>query len=324
MALPVCHGMDIPVYNPVFRYIDLPQIGPNHTTNNPRPVNEPDLLWALCSSAENYESVETLLNTHTDLDLDRRTGRFYETALHICIRKMPRANTRFTEVANRQMIVQLLLDRGADPLALNHEGETPLHYTMMYAHGPVILLSMLEIYPDLELNIRNKWGRTALFESVQRQPLHITMILMQHGAKPYIPSSDGKTVLHNTLDSPYAEQLIAYGADVYAHPLHQRTPLHAALVDFQYIPVTCTGRLRYSNDWILTLQRLQKNVVLTDEADIEYAERVEKMFWEHCWEYDSEGRTLAFGMAQHQRLGEHSRVSELPDDTLRMIQALCE
>ena len=89
-------------------------------------------------------------------------------------------------------VVQLLLQRGANPRKQDKYGTTPLHYAARYGHKPVVKQL---IDGGAELNSTDIWGRTPLYRAVKGGRKDVVKLLMDMGADQNVAAEGGKTPL---------------------------------------------------------------------------------------------------------------------------------
>ena len=118
------------------------------------------------------------------LDVNRRYGIFLDTPLH-----------KAANIGNRVM-VQLLLDRGANPNKAEENGDTPLHKAAMNGHKAVAKLLLKR---GAEVNRQDKYGSTPLLSAAHNSFMNRTemvKILLEGGAMPDITDGRGRTPLY--------------------------------------------------------------------------------------------------------------------------------
>jgi len=131
-------------------------------------------------------------------------------------------------------IVALLLDHGADPSLTQGQGGTALHMAVDAGHVPIV--RRLLKHEGVDVNARNRWGRTPLMDVLVSTQIvdeatrtEILNLLLDAGADVNVQSNDGSTALHAaawTNRREAVEILLARGAATDkrqtsgAHPLH--------------------------------------------------------------------------------------------------------
>ena len=109
-------------------------------------------------------------------------------------------------------LVQWFFDHGVDP-RLSTSDEPTLLFT---AGSPEI--AELLISRGVDVNARDKFGRTALIDHLQSwpDPAPLVAVLLKHGANPNERGEGGSTPLMSAQDGPSVDALVAAGADVHA------------------------------------------------------------------------------------------------------------
>jgi ankyrin repeat protein len=87
-------------------------------------------------------------------------------------------------------LVKELLADGADPNVFEEERGSPLHWAA--EKGRIDVVKELLKHPDIDPNIRDKDGRTALSLAVSENKKEIVEVLLAHGANPSL-----SMLLHN-------------------------------------------------------------------------------------------------------------------------------
>jgi ankyrin repeat protein len=150
--------------------------------------------------------------------------------------------------------VKTLLDRGANPNAMNDRGETPLHIAIEAEQKDVIKM-LLEFGADvntkMEIKFKNHSDSDGLVHIIrdelaggllQWSPLHlatcygqdIVALLIVKGADVNIQDRIGRTPLHwiaQEGQTEIAELLLAKGADPNKRDSAGQTPLHLAAIE---------------------------------------------------------------------------------------------
>lgn len=99
-------------------------------------------------------------------------------------------------------LVQLLLKYGADPnfTASGEVTPPPLIGSIYYGN---IEITLLLIANGSDINIRDRFGRTALIYSTKNKNIRTTELLFKHGADIHISDNDGRTALMYAQDNLY-------------------------------------------------------------------------------------------------------------------------
>ena len=90
-------------------------------------------------------------------------------------------------------VVQILLDRGAEPNIANNKGRTPLLYAASESHKDVVQLLLDR---GAEPNMTNQYGKTALHVAGFMGHKGVVQHLLERGAEPNMADQYGATPLH--------------------------------------------------------------------------------------------------------------------------------
>ena len=128
----------------------------------------------------------------------------------------------------QRLVVQYLLDHGADVDRLSRGLDTPLHLAAMAGHNAVVRL-LLERKAAVDARDANGW--TALHLAANRGFKAVAESLLEHEADVNAAAKGGWTLLHEAARAGFGdmvELLLAKGARIDAAAEDGSTPLHAA------------------------------------------------------------------------------------------------
>ena len=166
--------------------------------------------------------VRTLLQCRM-LDVNWRNRYSLRTPLHIAA------------LYGHKAVVQLLLNRGADPNGKGENGLTPLHKAAKCQSGKClkeVVLLLLE--KGAEVNKPDNDGWTPLHYTVFTGCIEVVKLLLEKGAMVNARAKDGTTPLHNATyygQKEFLLFLIEKGAEVNEPDNNGWTPLHQAALD---------------------------------------------------------------------------------------------
>jgi hypothetical protein len=239
-------------------------------------------------------------------------------------------------------IIKMLIDHGANPLAVASTGETGLHFAVKFG----CLDMILENTPYVNVDVRDALGRTPLYLAAKEGSGAAIDSLLQRGADPKTRAYNGNTILHQHLNNPTAKKFINLGVDLNdRNGYNGSTPLHHAIYELQRTVVIIEREMQdfldglrdaypgadaIDNDmrWLVCLLNLHPNLRLRDDTGLSAEESglasgggrnaVRILFDRH--KQVMLRRKEAFSMGQIQRLSERSNVYSLAEpEILRMI-----
>ncbi|XP_030264677.1 ankyrin repeat and SOCS box protein 16 isoform X2 [Sparus aurata] len=200
---------------------------------------DPDLLAAdgsaalhLCTSAQSFQCAELLLDGGAEVNMRTKESRL--TPLHVAARR------------GLEEHVELLLGHGADVLATNREGETPLNAACSGAERPSEAGRYLRVIQKLLAAGADPWtaGRkqhTPLHNACANCSSRIVKVLLQHGARADVVNCAGYTPMDCLLqvveDYPdqqpdaIARSLLNYGAKPVSAKMLKQCFLSAATLE---------------------------------------------------------------------------------------------
>jgi ankyrin repeat protein len=204
--------------------------------------------------------VKYLIENSDRTDISAKDGNV-NIALHYAIK-----------YTSSDRIIQLLLEKGADPSIKNCNGSTALHYAIKCRRSYDIIQLLLEKGADP--SVQDRFDRkAALHYAIQhRRSDHIIQLLLEKGADPSVQDRfDRKTALHYAIQHRRSDHIIQLllenGVDIAIRDSYGCTALHLAIEFFDPEKTATSGILR-------TLLRHGANPLDTDNAGkspLEYA-----------------------------------------------------
>jgi ankyrin repeat protein len=183
-------------------------------------------LWKAAGNC-NVDRVKSELETG-GIDIEQALGEYHTTALFQAVS----CHQTRVHPAKSMEIASILIHAGADPLARSAYRMTPLHAVLENCMGTNILRMILHEHPNLDLNVRESSGRTPLLSSIyfsdSNSPVTDDIIaLLEHGADPRIPDSDGNTILHWCTNKSILDRVLhgPLGVDINARNQNGQTPI---------------------------------------------------------------------------------------------------
>ena len=179
------------------------------------------------SSIGDFELVLCLLDANADPDVQNATG---ETPLH-------KASAGFGGSASLAT-VNVLLTYNANPNLQNAAGETALHWVVTAMHGEIGLATEAMLVHGADPHAVNDNGETPLHQAAgglwhtpSEEAAKAAEFLLAHGADPHAVDDNGETPLHwvgRANRAEVARILLEYSADPDVQNATGETPLHTA------------------------------------------------------------------------------------------------
>ena len=179
------------------------------------------------SSIGDFELVLCLLDANADPDVQNATG---ETPLH-------KASAGFGGSASLAT-VNVLLTYNANPNLQNAAGETALHWVVTAMHGEIGLATEAMLVHGADPHAVNDNGETPLHQAAgglwhtpSEEAAKAAEFLLAHGADPHAVDDNGETPLHwvgRVNRAEVARILLEYSADPDVQNATGETPLHTA------------------------------------------------------------------------------------------------
>ncbi|KAL4657666.1 B-cell lymphoma 3 protein [Arapaima gigas] len=164
-----------------------------------------------------HKLIHILLQAHRDLNIN---NNLMQTPLHLAV------------ITHQVTLVHMLLEAGADPGALDRNGQTAAH--LCCEHGLRTCLELILKHPAALacLKVRNYEGLTPLHLAVQRGDKELVRLLLDHGADiDAVDFKSGRSPLIHAVENNNMEMisiLIQNGSNVNAQSYSGNTALHSA------------------------------------------------------------------------------------------------
>jgi ankyrin repeat protein len=168
----------------------------------------------------------TLLKSGAEVN---RRDNDNETPFHLAIRR------------NRFKLVWAFLEHGADAIADNNKGQTPLHIlsqSQFYDEGDIHNLALTLLKNGAEVNRRDKVNETPFHLAIQRNRFKLAWAFLEHGADAIAENYKGQTALHMLSQCRFYDEidilnlaltLMKNGAEVNRRDKDNETPFHLAI-----------------------------------------------------------------------------------------------
>ncbi|CEJ91348.1 hypothetical protein VHEMI07066 [[Torrubiella] hemipterigena] len=124
-------------------------------------------------------------------------------------------------------LVSQLIKAGADPLSVDENGVTLLHYALMSGDTEIVRMILKQ---GLDVDARDINGQSALFYAMD-QDVSLAKLLLDHGADPIFLDNNNNTTLFNAAGGPdlgVFTLLLEAGVDPKQANVAGSTPLHYA------------------------------------------------------------------------------------------------
>jgi ankyrin repeat protein len=154
----------------------------NHDANGPGGPNFYPLFAAL--DHRNLDVAESLLRKGGNVNIQDQVRE--DTAMHRAIEK------------GDKVVAKFLLDKEADVTVCNARGHAPLHLALkrLCSHKKDLNPELINMLAMVNVNVKNKRGRTAVHLAVDLGCVPSVSLLIQQGADVNITDDDGRTALH--------------------------------------------------------------------------------------------------------------------------------
>ncbi|UKZ61580.1 uncharacterized protein TrAtP1_002839 [Trichoderma atroviride] len=170
-------------------------------------------IWQ-ASRAGNQTAVEQLLKLSPDLEVKNDNG---QTALHAA--------------SDNPLLTKLLLDAGANPMALCNSGKTPFMLAADEENGHLVIQHYIDHDVECDFNVQDKQGKTALHIAATSGTLDTVKLLCSSHSSITARTNQGATALHYAALSgklDVIEYLIKKGLDINSNSNSMGTPLMSA------------------------------------------------------------------------------------------------
>jgi ankyrin repeat protein len=280
-------------------------------------------LWLACERKVLHEVVICLRQVPSP-DINVRGDYNFSTPLHSFLghhrnRISVWSNPKFEYNAPTE-ILDLLLENGADPLALTTRAETPLHFAIRHYGATLYLQTLLSRCHGLDVNSRDSFGRTAIFWTARYGHRCHKDALMEHGADPKIPTTNGSTVLHLPMDHCDIGYFMSKGVNINGKKLNGNTPIHQAVYMFTSAHLDPNTAIQ----WIRDLLTYRPDLTIVNNAGItaeqedlsiyEGGHEITRLFTEHHFKDSQRKLAVAESISSP-----NSMIGTIPLDLLQSI-----
>ena len=215
--------------------------------------NGNSILHYAISSAE-IPVIQTILDI-VGLEGMKEKDDYGETGLHIAIRHGFNKELLRSSTSGKSLVVQFLIDNGAEIEAVDNLGQTALHLAAKLMN--FVLIKLL-VHAGADINARDKNGNTPLLLLItsyfQFDDISMVKFLVEINKNVSIKNNEGNTLLHLATRSPQGSIFISYllslGANVFDKNKNDETPLHFAAGK---VKLYHTNALRNEDDSIMKL-----------------------------------------------------------------------
>ncbi|KAM9310600.1 B-cell lymphoma 3 protein homolog isoform 2-T2 [Pholidichthys leucotaenia] len=233
--------------------VGVAPISPRHTEEGAR---SPDGYSILFLPSYNYELSYSLIHP-TDIAMATRQDEDGDTALHIAVvqgkmdivcklirlllwagrsldiyNNLRQTPLHLAVITKQASMVEVLLRGGADPAALDRNGQTALHLCCEYDQRDCLFLLLSPSSPSTCLEIRNYEGLSPLHLAVLQCRKNLAQMLLDAGADiNAMDIKSGQTPLMHAVESSNTDMvhfLIENGCDVNTQSYSGNTALHSA------------------------------------------------------------------------------------------------
>ena len=115
----------------------------------------------------------------------------------------PRSGTTLLMTAQHPVLIRLLLQHGADPLALDRKGATALHYAV--AGSRALEIITLLVNSGANVNACDDSGFSVLMRAVMNDKPELVGLMIHLGADLQLRTKDGQTALDWAQDLGFAD-----------------------------------------------------------------------------------------------------------------------
>ena len=127
-----------------------------------------------------------------------------------------------------KQVVQMLLNKGANPNSIDESGRTPLSWAVFNEHEVVVKQLLQE---NADIHSKDHEGWTALHFAIQNRSVHMVKLLLDVGADVLATFGEMNTALHLAIhveDGTLVRLLVDNGASISIRNSHQQSPLDYA------------------------------------------------------------------------------------------------
>jgi ankyrin repeat protein len=208
----------------------------NEWTNMVKDTEADDRLWYAAKDSKSEDVMREIIKGNANINAEVWYGKYsWSTPLYEAVVSgwvMRLGPDKVVEVAD------ILIRNGADASQRISGGSTPLHAVVRRFPGTILLPRMLEMCPNIDVDIEDGDGTTPLAWCIDDDEWNYCnrlctvdiLLLLDRGADPRKTNRNGNTILHSCQDESVISNVLAFrsttGAfDINTRNIYGETPL---------------------------------------------------------------------------------------------------